>query len=210
MDDSMESSVEPAAENSDVAEGMPIKTSRRRRRMPVKAFGFTLAAALILLLGSGGYLAWSYQNHAEIVDHATVVKAVFDAEVEADAVIAAQAKAVAAAAAAAARVAKAAADEAATMALAGYSPAGDGMYYRFAEDSEFSCGYYDCTAVVVSTASTTCSGVYLEANLIRNDVVVGFVNDTAGSLGKYSVAVMTLEDYQDTGGAFRITKVNCY
>ena len=210
MDESPAGPAEPARENSEVDAEVPIKTKRQRRRMPGKAFGFALAPALILLLGSGGYLAWSYQNHAEIVDHATVVKAVFDAEVEADAVIAAQAKAVAAAAAAAARVAKAAADEAATMALAGYSPAGDGMYYRFAEDSEFSCGYYDCTAVVVSTASTTCSGVYLEANLIRNDVVVGFVNDTAGSLGKYSVAVMMLEDYQDTGGAFRITKVNCY
>ena len=209
-ENALEPHTEPAGEKAEMAKGASNRVKKPQRRISGKAFGMSLAASLILLLGSGGYLAWSYQNYAEQFDRAVTVKEILDAEIEADAVIAAQEKAAKAAISAAAMIAKAAEVEASNMALEGYSAAGNGLNYRFAEDSEFTCGNYDCTVVVVTTGSKTCSGVYLEANLIRNGTVVGFVNDTAGYLGKYSVAVLTLEDYQSTGGDFQITKVSCY
>ncbi|WP_146071797.1 hypothetical protein [Cryobacterium sp. Y50] len=193
-----------------VAEEAHVKTKRWQRRVSGTTFGLALSGALVLLMGSGGYLAWSYQDFSQVVDRATATKAVFDAEVEADAVIAERKRVAKIARDGAAMIAKAAEVEAAKMALDGYSPAGDHVYYRFANDEEFTCGYYDCAAVVITTTWTTCSGVYLEANLVRNEVVIGLANDSAGYLGENSTAVLTLEDYQDTGGAFQITTVNCH
>lgn len=111
-------------------------------------------------------------------------------------------------AAAAAELARKKSEEQA-MAGAGFKPAGNGLYYRWAKRSEFTCGYWDCAVIGVVTASETCSGVYVEANITRGGAAIGMTNDTVGALGPWDTAVLTLEDYVG-GDGFELTKINCW
>jgi|GEM_PF-3600323 len=85
------------------------------------------------------------------------------------------------------------------------------LYMRWAEDEEFSCGYYRCAALVFYASEPCLSGVYVKASIIVDDVVVGWTNDRTGGLGTDEVAIAILEDYNDYSGdlQFRITEAYC-
>lgn len=83
------------------------------------------------------------------------------------------------------------------------------LYFRFARDDEFSCGYWDCVGVVVLSMSGCPGGVYVEAAIESNGVVVGQANAIIGSLQAEQVGAEVLEDLTNTGGTFRVATVQC-
>lgn len=99
--------------------------------------------------------------------------------------------------------------EASVLAESGYESAGNGLYWRWANQDEFTCGSWDCAAVYVTTGSESCSGVYVEANVMSGSMVAGMTNATTGALAPWTAAGLMLENYVG-GDSFQITKVNCW
>lgn len=96
------------------------------------------------------------------------------------------------------------------MAADGFEPAGEGLYYRWARDNEFNCGYWDCAVIYVVTLDKECpQSVYVEANVMSGATAVGLTNDSVGGLARYSSAAFTLEDFVG-GDSFQLTAISCY
>jgi len=83
------------------------------------------------------------------------------------------------------------------------------LYFRFARDDEFTCGYWDCTGVFVLSMTGCPGGVYVEAAIENNGVVVGRANAVIGSLQAAQGGAVILEDINSVGGSFRVNQVQC-
>lgn len=83
------------------------------------------------------------------------------------------------------------------------------VYFRFADDEEFTCGQWDCTVVVVVTKDGCPNGVYVEASVLQGETVVGLANGTIGALLAREVGTTMLEDISGSGDTFRVSKVKC-
>jgi len=93
---------------------------------------------------------------------------------------------------------------------AGFSDAGVGIAFRFADDPVCD-GSVRCSQVEVYAYQDCPSMVYIEANLIDgDDRVVGYANDTLGSLSEGQTGLMTLAFTESDGQAVSITEINCY
>lgn len=91
----------------------------------------------------------------------------------------------------------------------GFLPAGEGLYYKFADQGEGSCGYFDCAFVFVATTDACNAGVYVAASLMAGQTSVGYTNDISGGLAAGGHATMTLQDAEGAADSFRITDVHC-
>lgn len=84
------------------------------------------------------------------------------------------------------------------------------LYVRALNTSDFTCGYSPCLYYEVVTIPGCPNGVYVAASVETADgVSVGMANDITAGLRPRQSALVNLEDYQGTGGRFRITDVNC-
>ena len=84
------------------------------------------------------------------------------------------------------------------------------LYFRWANDGEVTCGQWRCAGVIVQTINGCQNSLYVEASLLSGGAVVGMANDSLGVVSTHGSAVAILEDYQDIGDSFRVTKVNCH
>jgi hypothetical protein len=181
---------------------LPSPSRRKRRTVGPRTFWSLLAVTALIALASGVALYFSYPAYDTRAAELVVAEQKLDAHVEQKAKDLAARNLIAS-------EKKKAEDEANVFASIGYESAGNGLYYRWANPDEFTCGNWACAAVFVTTGSAACSGVYVEANIMSGNMVIGFTNDTVGALGPSSVAGLMLEDYVG-GDSFKITQVNCW
>jgi hypothetical protein len=73
----------------------------------------------------------------------------------------------------------------------------------------FDCSYGTCLTFKVVT-NKYCSNLYIQGNLLIDDVVVDWTNDTAYNLSIGQEAKMNLQFSSDVNGKLRFTEVNCY
>lgn len=98
-----------------------------------------------------------------------------------------------------------------TMKSQGYEPAVSGnVYIKFAGQDDYTCGYYDCIGVHVWVEDGCPSMLYVEANIMSGDTVVGMTNNSPGAVAPESPVAFVLEDVRGQGDSFRISKVTCY
>jgi len=83
------------------------------------------------------------------------------------------------------------------------------LYLRYGEPDEFTCGMWDCLMVVVYSRTGCPGGVYVEAAIERDGVVVGWTNDVVGALSPDQTGTGFLDDIEGTGGTFRVNEVVC-
>lgn len=83
------------------------------------------------------------------------------------------------------------------------------LYYRDLEDSEFTCGRYNCFGIAVYSVKGCPGGVYVEASLLKDDVVVGMTNERLGALLPDETGSAVLDIRYDDVYEYRIAKVNC-
>jgi hypothetical protein len=176
------------------------------KRLRLRTFILITAAGVLLAGGSASYFLFNYN----VAQAAWVEQAELN-----DEVIEKIAEDIAAAADAAERAAdQAAADAEAALDASyleqGYYSWGDGLYYRWADPSEFTCDYFSCLHVYVTTSYLSCSSVYVEASILSGSVNVGYTNDSTGYLGAGQTAELTLTDTSDGGNVFSITEINCW
>jgi hypothetical protein len=185
----------------------PVNQPRRRLRISRGSTTMLLVIGLVALGASGYYLSWATNETASENQRLTEASDRFAEQQEE---LAAQQRIADRAAAVVAAEAKRVTAEEQMMAREGYEPAGNGLYYRWAELSEFTCGYWDCLYLYVLTGSASCpNSVYVEANIMSGSTAIGMTNDTVGGLGPYSSASLLLEDYVG-GDSFQLTEINCY
>ncbi|WP_343924237.1 hypothetical protein [Rhodoglobus aureus] len=98
----------------------------------------------------------------------------------------------------------------AKFAEAGLTPAGNDVYYMFADQSNYTCGYWDCAYVVLLAMSGCPNSLYVEAAVTRNGVDIGLANHLAAAVPVEGQVNAHLEDFSGSGDGFRITKVNCF
>jgi hypothetical protein len=183
-------------------------------RWSLRLSALGLAFALLFALAGTSFLFWS-QNFSAAANS--------DLEIAVDAFNAAQklkrAEAVAKkreaeeAEAESARIAAEAAlvaDRDARFATAGLTPAGNDVYYMFADPSKYTCGYSDCAYVLLLAMSGCPNSLYVEAAVTRNGVDIGLANHLAAAVPVEGQVNALLEDFSGSGDGFRITKVDCY
>jgi hypothetical protein len=185
----------------------PVSQPRRRLRISRGSTALLLVIGLVALGASGYYLSWATNETASENQRLSEASDRFAEQQEK---LAAQQRVADRAAAVVAAEAQRVTAEEQMMAREGYEPAGDGLYYRWAELSEFNCGYWDCAYLYVLTRSESCPrSVYVEANIMSGSTAIGMTNATVGGLGPYSSASLLLEDYVG-GDSFQLTEINCY
>lgn len=85
------------------------------------------------------------------------------------------------------------------------------LYFRYLDDDEFSCGYWGCTGVQVYSVDGCPGGVYVEASVLENGVVVGRANLWTGALRADETGGGLLETtYQGSNVSFRLEEVTCH
>lgn len=84
------------------------------------------------------------------------------------------------------------------------------LYVQFADPSEFTCGYANCTYVYVAAIHGCPNSLYVEASLMSGDTVIGMTNDLLGVVKPEDTAAAHLEDYAGNADSYRLTKVTCY
>lgn len=86
-------------------------------------------------------------------------------------------------------------------------------YFRFLtdeEDAQNPCGYYDCIDGVIYSFSGCSGGFYVKADILSNDLPVGWTNEMTASAQSDEHVWVRLEDHRSIGDAFRITEINCH
>lgn len=97
--------------------------------------------------------------------------------------------------------------------LAGFEPySGDPtILYRYLKKREYSCGFYDrCDAMYVIPLNGCPTSLYVELNELSNGVVVGFTNDTVGSVAAGQAARLTFPILDPSADQVQLTQVACY
>lgn len=84
------------------------------------------------------------------------------------------------------------------------------VYWRYSDDSdELTCGRWDCLGVVVFAYQGCPTGLYVEAAIEADGVVIGRANDSIGAIPSEGTGAILLEDLTGYGDTFRVTRVNC-
>lgn len=92
----------------------------------------------------------------------------------------------------------------------GYQVAEPGnLYVKFADSNEYTCGMYDCIGVNVHNARACPQMLYVEANIMSGQTVVGMTNKSFGAVAAFTDSAGVLEDYTGAGDGFRLSKVTC-
>lgn len=93
--------------------------------------------------------------------------------------------------------------------LAGNSDV-DGISYEWVDKPK--CGYFDCFQMRVSADTTEClDGLYVEVNLLdQEDTIVGYSNDTVGSLREGQRAILTFDVTEDNVESADVSKFSCH
>jgi cytoskeletal protein RodZ len=95
----------------------------------------------------------------------------------------------------------------------GWHQASDDSYYKWEDDSQYTCSVLDCSyLLVVSTAPNGCpGGFYVEASIERNSISVGLANGVTVALPQGKVAAVRLEDVSGTGSGktFHLSALTC-
>lgn len=94
----------------------------------------------------------------------------------------------------------------------GWTSAGNQMYFKYLDHSEFTCGHWKCTYLdVVSMAPNGCpGGIYLAVSIDRGGGSIGSTNELTAGLPKGKTALVKLEDTSNQGDGFQITTMNCH
>lgn len=91
----------------------------------------------------------------------------------------------------------------------GWDSVGDDVYFRWADNDEFSCGRYDCLAFHVIAVNGCPGGMYLEAAILSGNTQVGWTNETFTGIPAGGDATGFFEDIYGQGDGFRLTEMNC-
>lgn len=201
----------------------PTETPPRKHRHRRKVLIWLAAVVLILAIGGGALVTMEYMERSRAAAEAEAAAAEEQArldreaeqEAEAEAEEQAQAEAEAQSRAQARADAQAELDRLDEKFLS--SNPGDwfieepgNLYWRYSDDTdELTCGRWDCLGVVVFTYQGCPSGLYVEAAIEADGVVIGRTNDSIGALGEEGTGAIFLEDLTGYGDTFRVTKVNC-
>lgn len=88
--------------------------------------------------------------------------------------------------------------------------AGD-FYYQYADKSEYTCGYSNCSYVHVTTmAPNGCAGgLYVAATIDRGGASVGMTNSITAALTQGKDAIVKLEDHTGAGDKIGLTDLHC-
>ncbi|QYF88455.1 hypothetical protein [Arthrobacter sp. PAMC25284] len=99
----------------------------------------------------------------------------------------------------------------AQMADQGWTHFSGDIYYQYADTSEFTCGYFRCTMVHVTTlAENGCpGGLYVEATVDKGTMNIGRTNDVTAALPRAKDAIVKLTDTTGQADAISLTDVRC-
>jgi hypothetical protein len=88
--------------------------------------------------------------------------------------------------------------------------AGD-FYYQYADKSQYTCGYSNCSYIHVTTmASNGCpGGLYVAATIDRGESSVGMTNSITAALTQGKDAIVKLEDHTGAGDKIGLTDLHC-
>ena len=92
----------------------------------------------------------------------------------------------------------------------GYSQwSGQDLAYKY-EKNGCDNNYGYCWAYTVISQLGCPSGVYVEGNVLENDIIVGYTNDSLGSLPSNTKAKMQLQQFGGSGSrSLQLTEMNC-
>jgi cytoskeletal protein RodZ len=93
----------------------------------------------------------------------------------------------------------------------GWTQFSGAFYYQYADPSEFSCGYFQCIVVHVTTmAENGCpGGLYVEATVDMGSATVGRANSITAALTKGKDAIVKLQDNTGQGDKIGVTDIHC-
>jgi hypothetical protein len=88
----------------------------------------------------------------------------------------------------------------------------NGLYAQWLEPDQYYCGYWDCAGIgLYATESNCLNSVYVEANLMSGESIVGYTNGMLGSLPAEQGAALLLENHTGMSNlTFELTEVSCY
>jgi hypothetical protein len=84
--------------------------------------------------------------------------------------------------------------------------------YRWLENDEFDCGYGDsCWGIMIMSKQGCPNGLYAELSILdRDDVQVGYTNDSVGSALPLQKTKMIFETFEDSAHSARVSDISCY
>ena len=84
--------------------------------------------------------------------------------------------------------------------------------WRWLKSNEYACEYGDgCWGMMLIAKSGCPSGLYVELSLLdKNDVQVGYTNETVGSALPMQKTKMIFNSFEESAESGRISKINCY
>ena len=84
--------------------------------------------------------------------------------------------------------------------------------WRWLKANEYACEYGDgCWGMMLIAKSGCPSGLYVELSLLdKNDVQVGYTNETVGSALPMQKTKMIFNSFEESAESGRISKINCY
>jgi hypothetical protein len=84
--------------------------------------------------------------------------------------------------------------------------------WRWLKASEYDCEYGDgCWGMMLIAKSGCPSGLYVELSLLdKNDVQVGYTNETVGSALPMQKTKMIFNSFEESAESGRISKISCY
>lgn len=185
---------EPVAENA-----------ARRRLLGLRGSILLVIAGIVLVAVSAGFFRWSLDSADGARDrYSNAVEAAKKSEVERLATIARLAAARVVADRLAAEV-KAKADSDATAIAAGFTPGGTNVYWKPAPSS---CGYLNCSTVLVTVIQDCFRGVYVAASLMSGSTSIGLTNGITAGLPAGGSAVLRME-FSSRPDSVTVTDAHC-
>ena len=97
------------------------------------------------------------------------------------------------------------------MVASGWTLAESGnLFWRWADDSNVTCGTYPCSGVEVRTGARGCpGGVYVEAAIMNGETSIGRDNEITAGLRDNASAAIILKNYLGYGDSLRMSDVHC-
>lgn len=203
--------------------GLPLP-GRKPRKRKRKALIIALAAALVALVGGGWWFGVGLPaNQAADARAAEQTKteaaakkkaedsAAFWAQVAKDNKAKSEKAAADAAAFNASQAARQSDSVKTQMEAQGWTQFAGVFYYQYADKSEYTCGYSNCSYVHVTTmAPNGCAGgLYVAATIDRGGSSVGMTNSITAALTQGKDAIVKLEDHTGAGDKIGLTDLHC-
>jgi len=87
-----------------------------------------------------------------------------------------------------------------------------GIAVRWLDSGDYKCDYYDwCWGMEVISRWGCSSSLYAEINLFdKNNVNVGWTNDTTQRLSPGDKAILVFGTYESTANSAKLAKISCY